>query len=56
MLALIDLYRQGVTEKRDVCLHAKMKAADYHNAHRRLKRLVEKLPENLRTAAVAEMA
>lgn len=55
-LALIELYRQGVTEKREVCLLAKMKAADYHNAHRRLKRLVEKLPENLRTAAIAEMA
>jgi hypothetical protein len=55
-LVLIDLYREGVTEKREVCLRAKMKAADYHNAHRRLKRLVEKLPENLRTAAIAEMA
>jgi hypothetical protein len=56
VLVLIELYREGVTEKREVCLHAKMKAADYHNAHRRLKRLVEKLPENLRTAAIAEMA
>jgi len=55
-LALIELYRQGATEKREVCMLAKMKAADYHNAHRRLKRLVEKLPENLRTAAIAEMA
>lgn len=55
-LALIELYRQGATEKREVCMLGKMKAADYHNAHRRLKRLVEKLPENLRTAAIAEMA
>lgn len=56
VLTLMELYREGITEKRDVCRIAKMKGADYHNAHRRLKRLVEKLPENLRTAAITEMA
>lgn len=56
VLTLLELYREGITEKRDVCRVAKMKAAEYHNAHRRLKRLVEKLPENLRTAAIEEMA
>ncbi|HEY5934494.1 MAG TPA: hypothetical protein VIU61_07665 [Kofleriaceae bacterium] len=56
VITLIELYREGVTEKRDVCRVAKMKGAEYHNAHRRLKRLVEKLPQNLRTAAIEEMA
>ena len=55
VLKLMELYREGITEKRDVCRVGQMKAADYHNAHRRLKRLIKKLPENLRIAAIAEM-
>jgi len=33
-----------------------LKPADYHNAFRRLKRLAEKLPEELRTAALADLS
>ena len=56
VLRLIDVYCEGVTERREVCRIARMKPATYHNAHRRLKRLVENLPEQLRTAAIAAMA
>ncbi|MEJ7598477.1 MAG: hypothetical protein WKG01_11255 [Kofleriaceae bacterium] len=56
VLRLIDLYMNGVTERRDVCRIGGMTARTYHNAHRRLKRMVENLPENLRTAAIGAMA
>jgi hypothetical protein len=52
VLALIDCYCDGITERRDVCRATRMTARAYHNAHRRLKRLVENLPEPLRRAAL----
>ena len=51
VLALIECYCDGLTERRDVCRAMRMTARAYHNAHRRLKRLVENLPEHLRRAA-----
>ena len=51
VLALIDCYCDGITERRDVCRATRITARAYHNAHRRLKRLVENLPEHLRCAA-----
>lgn len=53
---LIDSYRDGITERRAICRVTRLTASAYHNAHRRLKRLVENLPENLRTAAIEAMA
>jgi hypothetical protein len=51
VLALIDCHREGLVERREICRATRMTARAYHNAHRRLKRLVERLPENLRRAA-----
>jgi len=56
VLTLIDLYREGITDRRDVCRLGRMSVATYHNAHRRLKRLVDNLPESQRVAAIAAMA
>lgn len=51
VLALIDCYCDGITERREICRDTRMTARAYHNAHRRLKRLVEHLPEHLRRVA-----
>jgi hypothetical protein len=53
VLALIDCYCEGVTERRDVCRAARMTSSTYHNGRRRLLRLVEKLPHNLILAVKA---
>lgn len=56
VLKLIELHLQDITERRQICHMLGMKPGDYHNAFRRLKRLAEKLPEELRTAAVEDLA
>lgn len=56
VLKLIDCYLDDVTERRQICHMSGLKPADYHNAFRRLKRLAEKLPEELRTAALADLS
>ena len=55
VLRLIDCYRDGITERREVCRITKMSTTTYHNAHRRLKRLVENLPDNLRASALTAL-
>lgn len=56
VLKLIELHLQDVTERRQICHMLGMRPGDYHNAFRRLKRLADKLPEELRTAAVEDLA
>jgi hypothetical protein len=56
VLKLIDVHLQGITERRQICHMLGMRPGDYHNAFRRLKRLAEKLPDELRTAAVEDLA
>jgi hypothetical protein len=56
VLALLDAYLAGVTERAQVCRTTGLTKAAYHNAHRRLKRLADNLPENLRIAALAAIA
>ena len=52
-LAILDAYLEGTTERAKVCRVTGLTKATYHNAHRRLKRLAENLPEHLRAAALA---
>lgn len=56
VLTLIDLHLQDITERGQICHITGMKPGAYHNAFRRLKRLADKLPEELRAAAVEELA
>jgi hypothetical protein len=56
VLKLIELHLQGLSERRQICHVLGMRPGDYHNAFRRLKRLAEKLPEELRMSAVADLA
>jgi hypothetical protein len=56
VLRLIDSYRDGITERPAICRVTWLTASAYHNAQRRLNRLVENLLENLRTAAIEAMA
>lgn len=56
VLALIQLFREGITERRDVCRAGKMTAIAYHNARRRLLRLVANLPDSLRRAAIDSLS
>lgn len=52
---LIDAYADGVTERRDVMRVTGMTASEYHNAHRRMLRLVERLSTHVREIAVTAM-
>ena len=56
VLAILDAYLDGITERAKICRATGLTKANYHNAHRRLKRLAEHLPEHLRAAAVAAIA
>lgn len=51
VLALLDTYLAGITERAQICRTTGMTKGAYHNAHRRLKRLADNLPEHLRAAA-----
>jgi hypothetical protein len=52
VLKLIDLSLQDITERRHICHMTGMSPSAYHNAFRRLQRLADKIPMNLRTAAL----
>jgi len=52
---LIDCYLEDITERGPICHKAQLTPGEYHNAFRRLKRLAEKLPHDLRTAALADL-
>jgi hypothetical protein len=56
VLALLDVYLEGITERGKVCRATGLTKAAYHNAHRRLKRLAENLPEHMRAAALATIS
>jgi len=56
VLAILDAYLEGITERAKVCRVTGLTKANYHNAHRRLKRLAENLPEHLRAAAIGSLA
>jgi hypothetical protein len=51
VLKIIDLHLQDITDRRHICHMTGMRPADYHNAFRRLKRLADKIPADLRAAA-----
>ena len=55
VLQLIDCYREGITERRKVCAATGMTKGTFHNADRRLKRLVKNLPEDMCTDALASL-
>jgi hypothetical protein len=56
VLTLIDCYLDDITERAQICHASGMKPSVYHNAFRRLKRLADKLPQDLRAAALADLA
>jgi len=56
VLTLIELFRAGITERRECCRLGKMTAIAYHNARRRLLRLVANLPATLRRAAIDSLS
>jgi hypothetical protein len=56
VLMLIDAHLAGLTERAQICATTNLTKAAYHNAHRRLKRLADNLPEQLRAAALAAIA
>jgi hypothetical protein len=55
VLQLIDCYREGITERRKVCAATGMTKGTFHNADRRLKRLVKSLPEDVCADALASL-
>jgi hypothetical protein len=52
VLKIIELHLQDITDRRHICHMTGMRPADYHNAFRRLKRLADKIPAELRSAAL----
>lgn len=56
VLSILDCYGDGVIDRRDIVHRTGMSSSTYHNAHRRLMRLVEELPEDIRIAAIHAMA
>jgi hypothetical protein len=56
VLQLIECYCDGITERRKVCRATGMTTTTFHNADRRLQRLVTNLPEELRMAALGAMS
>lgn len=56
VLALLDAYGQGAIDRRDVMRVTGMTAKKYHNAVRRMLRLVERLPTEVRQAAINALA
>jgi hypothetical protein len=56
VLQLLDCYDRQILDRRDVMRVTDMTATTYHNARRRVMRLVEKLPQDVRDAAIESMA
>lgn len=52
---LLELYMQGITERDEVIREGGMNETTYHNARRRLGRLVQDMPAKLRAAALAAL-
>ncbi len=55
VLRLLELYMQGITDRDEVIREGEMTENTYHNARRRLGRLVQDMPAKLRAAAVAAL-
>jgi len=55
VLRLLELYMQGITDRDEVLREGEMDEATYHNARRRLGRLVQDMPAKLRAAAMAAL-
>jgi hypothetical protein len=56
VLALLGAFGQGAIERRDVLRVTELTRTTYHNAMKRLFRLVGQLPAELRNSAIAAMA
>jgi hypothetical protein len=52
VLELLEIYLNGVTEREEVMRDTGMSESTYHNARRRLGRLVQDMPVKLRAAAL----
>lgn len=55
VLRLLELYMQGITDRDEVIREGGMNETTYHNARRRLGRLVQDMPAKLRAAALAAL-
>ena len=55
VLQILYCFGRGITERRDVIHETQMSSSTYHNARRRMLRLVERLPQHIRDAAIAAM-
>jgi len=55
VLRLLELYMQGITDRDEVLAEGGMNETTYHNARRRLGRLVQDMPAKLRAAALAAL-
>ena len=55
VLRLLELYMQGITDRDEVIREGGMDETTYHNARRRLGRLVQDMPAKLRAAALAAL-
>jgi len=55
VLALLDAYGRGAIDRREVMRVTGMASKTYHNAVRRMLRLVERLPAETREAAIRAM-
>ncbi len=53
---ILDCYGRGLLDRRDILRATGMTASTHHNAKRRLLRLVELLPQDLRDEAIRAMA
>ncbi len=56
IVQILDCYGRGLLDRRDILRATGMTASTHHNAKRRLLRLVELLPQDLRDEAIRAMA
>jgi len=56
VLSILDCYRDDVIERADVMRTSGLSRTDYHNARRRLTRLIADLPQRIRDAALDVIA
>jgi hypothetical protein len=56
VVQILECYGQGLLDRRDILRATDMTASTHHNAKRRLLRLVERLPHDLRDEAIRAMA
>jgi hypothetical protein len=55
VLQILYCFGRGLSERRDVMHETGMSSTTYHNARRRMLRLVERLPQHIRDAAIDAM-